>query len=229
MDYEDKSLKCTKCEAEFTFSAGEQQFYAEKELTSEPKRCKPCRQSRRRRNTKQNRGGGDYRSPAFENSAPAHQKIRGRRNGPSHGGGGDYRSPGLNENQPHTDEYRSPAFRDSQQLKPEDEYRSPAYRESANINPAEEYRSPGFQDSARGDVRDEYRSPGYPGQARRRFSGEKPMFEITCSKCEEVAMVPFLPDEREDPVMCQDCYKAFRKEQAEAAAIEKAPEPEENS
>lgn len=41
--YEDKTLVCKDCGNEFVFSAGEQEFYAEKGLTNEPKRCKSCR------------------------------------------------------------------------------------------------------------------------------------------------------------------------------------------
>ena len=45
--YEDKTLTCKECGAEFVFTAGEQAFYAEKGLTNEPLRCKPCRDKRR--------------------------------------------------------------------------------------------------------------------------------------------------------------------------------------
>ncbi|MEG3007314.1 MAG: zinc-ribbon domain containing protein [Oscillospiraceae bacterium] len=41
--YEDKTLKCKDCGAEFIFTAGEQEFYAEKGFTNEPQRCKDCR------------------------------------------------------------------------------------------------------------------------------------------------------------------------------------------
>lgn len=48
MEYEDKYLKCKDCDGEFIFSAGEQAFYAEKGLTHEPVRCKPCRNRRKK-------------------------------------------------------------------------------------------------------------------------------------------------------------------------------------
>ena len=38
--YEDKTLICKECGAEFVFTAGEQEFYAEKGFTNEPQRCK---------------------------------------------------------------------------------------------------------------------------------------------------------------------------------------------
>jgi CxxC-x17-CxxC domain-containing protein len=39
---EDKMLTCRDCNSEFEFTAGEQEFYAEKELSA-PQRCKDCR------------------------------------------------------------------------------------------------------------------------------------------------------------------------------------------
>ena len=41
--YEDKTLVCKDCGNEFVFTAGEQEFYAEKGFVNEPKRCKACR------------------------------------------------------------------------------------------------------------------------------------------------------------------------------------------
>lgn len=38
--YEDKTLVCKECGAEFVFTAGEQEFYAEKGFQNEPQRCK---------------------------------------------------------------------------------------------------------------------------------------------------------------------------------------------
>ncbi len=45
--YEDKTLVCKDCGAEFIFSAGEQEFYAEKGFQNEPQRCRECRQARK--------------------------------------------------------------------------------------------------------------------------------------------------------------------------------------
>ena len=47
MSFEDKSLQCSDCGATFTFSAGEQEFFASKGYTNEPKRCPACRQTRK--------------------------------------------------------------------------------------------------------------------------------------------------------------------------------------
>ena len=48
--YEDKTLVCKDCGQEFTFTAGEQEFYAEKGFTNEPQRCKACRDARKAAN-----------------------------------------------------------------------------------------------------------------------------------------------------------------------------------
>ena len=45
--YEDKTLVCKDCGNEFVFTAGEQEFYAEKGFQNEPQRCKACRDSRK--------------------------------------------------------------------------------------------------------------------------------------------------------------------------------------
>ncbi len=54
--YEDKTLICRDCGAEFVFTAGEQAFYAEKGFQNEPTRCKDCRDAR-----KANRNNGEAR------------------------------------------------------------------------------------------------------------------------------------------------------------------------
>ncbi|SHG53970.1 CxxC-x17-CxxC domain-containing protein [Thermosyntropha lipolytica DSM 11003] len=45
--FEDRTLVCQDCGREFVFTAGEQEFYAEKGFENEPKRCKECRGARR--------------------------------------------------------------------------------------------------------------------------------------------------------------------------------------
>ncbi|MCX5998614.1 MAG: zinc-ribbon domain containing protein, partial [Chloroflexi bacterium] len=57
MGYADKTLECVECGASFTFTASEQEFFATKGYTNEPKRCPQCRQA-----NKQRRGGsfGSY-------------------------------------------------------------------------------------------------------------------------------------------------------------------------
>lgn len=53
--FNDKVLTCKECGKEFTFSASEQEFYAEKGFQNEPGRCPECRASKREQ--RGNRGG----------------------------------------------------------------------------------------------------------------------------------------------------------------------------
>ena len=45
--YEDITLTCRDCGEEFVFTAGEQQFYAEKGFKNQPKCCKACRDKKK--------------------------------------------------------------------------------------------------------------------------------------------------------------------------------------
>ena len=47
MGFTDKTLQCADCGATFTFTAEEQEFFAAKGYTNEPKRCSACREARR--------------------------------------------------------------------------------------------------------------------------------------------------------------------------------------
>ena len=47
MSFEDRSLQCSDCGADFTFSAEEQEFFQSKGYTNEPKRCPACRSARK--------------------------------------------------------------------------------------------------------------------------------------------------------------------------------------
>ena len=58
MALQDKSLQCADCGQSFTFTAAEQEFFASKGYTNEPKRCLSCRASRRTERT-----GGGNRGP----------------------------------------------------------------------------------------------------------------------------------------------------------------------
>ena len=46
--FQDKTLICKECGKEFIFTAGEQEFYAEKGFQNEPQRCKECRDARKK-------------------------------------------------------------------------------------------------------------------------------------------------------------------------------------
>lgn len=45
--YRDQTLVCRDCGSEFTFTSGEQAFFASKGLTNSPTRCPSCRSARR--------------------------------------------------------------------------------------------------------------------------------------------------------------------------------------
>jgi CxxC-x17-CxxC domain-containing protein len=53
--FQDKTLTCRECGAEFVFTASEQQFYADKGFQNEPGRCPSCRAARRAQNGQNNR------------------------------------------------------------------------------------------------------------------------------------------------------------------------------
>ncbi len=44
---DDKLLICKECSRNFTFTARDQQFYAQKGFVNEPQRCKLCRDARK--------------------------------------------------------------------------------------------------------------------------------------------------------------------------------------
>jgi CxxC-x17-CxxC domain-containing protein len=43
MAFQDRVLTCVDCGGEFVWTAGEQQFFADKNFKNEPKRCKSCK------------------------------------------------------------------------------------------------------------------------------------------------------------------------------------------
>ena len=57
MSFQDKTIQCSDCGIDFTFSAEDQEFFRSKGYTNEPKRCPSCRQAR-----KLERNGSGYAS-----------------------------------------------------------------------------------------------------------------------------------------------------------------------
>ena len=49
MTTQDKQLTCSDCRKTFIFTIGEQQYFATKGYTNEPKRCPACRAARKQR------------------------------------------------------------------------------------------------------------------------------------------------------------------------------------
>jgi len=60
MSYGDKSLKCSDCGTDFVFTAGEQEFFATKGFTNEPKRCVPCRKAKKQQSSNSVSGSHSY-------------------------------------------------------------------------------------------------------------------------------------------------------------------------
>ncbi len=56
----DKSLTCVECGAPFTFTSGEQEFFASRGYTNEPKRCPECRSARKNQQRGGTGGGGGF-------------------------------------------------------------------------------------------------------------------------------------------------------------------------
>ena len=76
----DKTLTCADCGQSFTFTASEQDFFAERGFT-EPRRCPSCRASRKaaRSGGDSSYGGGSYSSGGYDSG---------------YGGGGGYSAGG---------------------------------------------------------------------------------------------------------------------------------------
>lgn len=47
LNQEDKRIICKDCGKEFVFTIGEQEFFKEKGIQNEPKRCKECRKAKK--------------------------------------------------------------------------------------------------------------------------------------------------------------------------------------
>lgn len=102
MSYADKTLTCRDCGTQFVFTAGEQEFYAQKGFTNEPTRCPSCRQARKQNTGRSSSGGyGDrdsYSSGGYGDRDSYGGGYGARRGG---GGGGGGRSFG-GEREMHT-------------------------------------------------------------------------------------------------------------------------------
>ncbi len=58
----DKTITCVECRYDFTFTVGEQEFFASRGFTNEPSRCPQCRATRK----SQQGGSGGFDRPARE-------------------------------------------------------------------------------------------------------------------------------------------------------------------
>lgn len=58
MSFEDKTIVCADCGAQFVHSAEDQARYAERGFANEPKRCRECREKRRAQGPGRSRSQG---------------------------------------------------------------------------------------------------------------------------------------------------------------------------
>ncbi len=94
MPYEDKTIVCEDCGAEFVHSAEDQARYAERGFTNDPKRCRECREKRKARQVDRGGGRGGGRGGYGGGGGGGRGGPRGRGGGGGRGGyGGGGRPP----------------------------------------------------------------------------------------------------------------------------------------
>jgi CxxC-x17-CxxC domain-containing protein len=67
----DREIKCIDCGTAFVFTEREQEWYREKGLVHDPRRCKPCRTAKKSGGG--GGGGGGGRPEAEHPDSPAHE------------------------------------------------------------------------------------------------------------------------------------------------------------
>jgi CxxC-x17-CxxC domain-containing protein len=96
--YADKTMTCRDCGKQFTFTAGEQEFYAQRGF-SEPARCGECRQARKAGRESGGYSSSDYGSGSSRGSygdSGYGGRSGGYSSGSGYGSGGSYGSQGRN-------------------------------------------------------------------------------------------------------------------------------------
>jgi CxxC-x17-CxxC domain-containing protein len=88
MSYADKTLTCRDCGTQFVFTAGEQEFYAQKGFTNEPGRCPSCRQQRKGGASRSSGGYGGERESYGGGYGGERESYGGGYGGGRRGGGG---------------------------------------------------------------------------------------------------------------------------------------------
>ena len=68
MSFNDKTLECSDCGKEFTFSAEEQEQFQSRGYTNEPKRCTECRDARK--SNRYGNSGNSYGNSRYGYSSP---------------------------------------------------------------------------------------------------------------------------------------------------------------
>ena len=74
--YTDKPLPCRDCGTSFLFTAGEQEFFAQKGFTNEPSRCPACRAANKsRRGAVSGYRSGDYSGSSYSSERPRREMF----------------------------------------------------------------------------------------------------------------------------------------------------------
>ena len=214
----DQQINCSDCGDAFVFTQAEQSFYAEKGLTTAPKRCKACRAARKTSQGDRGQGGrgqgdrgqgdrgsGDRGGSRFSPSSPSPRgggeggwRPRSPAGAPTggSGGGGGGGSPGgwdrpRGRVAPRADAPR-PRVEEVQSRAPRDG--APPRRGNLGSHGGADFRAPKAAEPAREKMPPRERAP-------------KPKFDITCAECGTTSQVPFKPLEGRQ-VFCQPCYRA---------------------
>lgn len=85
---QDEELECRDCGNKFTFTVGEQEFYASKGFDNKPVRCKPCKDEKKNRMDGGRGGGGGGRGGYGDRGGGGGYGDRGGGGGYGGGGGG---------------------------------------------------------------------------------------------------------------------------------------------
>ena len=216
-NFEDREMPCADCGELFVFTAGEQQFFAEKGFREAPRRCKACRDMRRQKKLGRESAvaSGDTRAPrpgmpsGRPQGGPADGEVRGRFDRGARGGGerGAPRGggPGGDRGAPRAGG-------------PGGDRGAPRAGGPGGDRGAPRAGGPGGDRGApraggHGGERNGARGPraGGPGGGRGE-RGARParpagtLHEATCSTCGNQTLVPFKPSPGR-PVYCKDCFK----------------------
>lgn len=223
----DQQINCSDCGDAFVFTQAEQSFYAEKGLTTAPKRCKACRAARKTSQGDRGPGGGDRGGRGFSPSngrgggsggggeggwRPRAQAGGGQagapRGGsaPQAGGGsaGGWDRPRASGRGPTGPDTPIGGNRWNQGAVPRGDAPRPRVEEVQSRAPRD-----GFVPRRGQDARPPRAAEPAREKAPARERAPKPKFDITCAECGTTSQVPFKPLEGRQ-VFCQPCYRARR-------------------
>jgi CxxC-x17-CxxC domain-containing protein len=198
MSFVDRELVCLDCAQAFVFTGGEQEFYERKGFKEEPKRCKPCRDTRKQRRNDTPVTTRAPRAAAATNGANgggnglAHPAA----NGAANGNGFGFRGDEDDDAQP------GPGNRAYTDVDDDDSIgnRAPGVAPARTQRP----QAAAPRGANGGGARRERSAPGGAGNGG--GGGERrDLHDATCAQCNGVARVPFKPVPGR-PVYCRDCY-----------------------